>query len=318
VNERIDEEIGALLDGRVDERRRTELLALLAADDADYDVFADTAAVLREAEDEASEKEAEHEPEGEARPTTKVIPLRPRRAAGWRSSPARWMALAEAVAALALVPVLRSRMNAGAWRDPARMAAMSGQRGARLPTEWTHSWNVSRGAGGGIEEVGVFARAGALEVDLERAAASADFDQASLLAGQIAALLDDVRGAVSVSSEYHTLADDASRRDPKLAELIASARRDLTASAGDDATADYLGLGAWTEAARLAAKRQGAAFFHARESRDALKHAAALPGLDDDARAAVERIRALTDQGEVRDWASLHGELEELQKGLGR
>jgi hypothetical protein len=53
VNDRMDvEEMGTLLDGTADEERRNALLARLSTADDDYDLFADTAAVLREIEDD--------------------------------------------------------------------------------------------------------------------------------------------------------------------------------------------------------------------------------------------------------------------------
>jgi hypothetical protein len=59
-------------------------------------------------------------------------------------------------------------------------------------------------------------------------------------------------------------------------------------------------LGAWAEAARLAAARHDAAFFRARATRQALARAGRLdlPA----ARAALDRLRAISDPP---DWASL-------------
>src|SRR5215218_2657028 len=175
VHERIDEEIGALLDGRVQEGRRSELLARIEADDDDYRVFADVAAVLREAEEEASEKEPQAVSEDEDSSTTKVIPLRPRRSTGWRSPAVRILAAAAALAALALVPVLRSRANERAWRDPARLAALASPGSAPLPAEWEPAWGVQRGDGRtAASDGGIAARIGALDVDARVAAASGD------------------------------------------------------------------------------------------------------------------------------------------------
>src|SRR5690349_2750886 len=101
VNERINEEIGALLDGRLESGPRTELLARLAASDDDFDVFADTAAVLREAEeDETAENELVAAGVVEPELPAGVIPLRPRRASVWQSSGVRWLAAAAVLAAL--------------------------------------------------------------------------------------------------------------------------------------------------------------------------------------------------------------------------
>lgn len=50
------ERVGSLLDGRLSGAARDSALAEVAASDDDYEVFADTAAVLREAETEEQER----------------------------------------------------------------------------------------------------------------------------------------------------------------------------------------------------------------------------------------------------------------------
>jgi anti-sigma factor RsiW len=87
-----NERLSALLDGRLDERERGELLAHLSAADEEYRVFADTASILRELEEAEAGAEAgcASSPEG--------IPLRLRRAI-WRR-PA-WSAIAASVALFA-------------------------------------------------------------------------------------------------------------------------------------------------------------------------------------------------------------------------
>ena len=318
MDNRIDaEEIGALLDGRVAEPRRSELLTRLEQDDEGYDLFADTAAVLREAEEGASEKAPEHVREDEPAPvTTTVIPLRPRQA-GWRRPPARWMALAAALAALALVPVLRSRMNESAWRNPERLVTMSGQSGAGLPKPWTHSWAVKRGGEIIAENTGA-AQVGTLHMDLVVEAHSSgpvDTARVAQLAGDAAATLQKINQtwANLAAGEYGAIADSTQWSGPELLRRLAAARSTILDAIG---TPDYFTLGAWTEAARLAANRQDAAFFRARGSQLALEQAASLPDLRDDARAAAKRILSMQDQGEIRDWNGLRTALEVLQHGL--
>lgn len=50
------ERVGSLLDGRLSGAARDSALAEVAASDDDYEVFADTAAVLREAETDEQER----------------------------------------------------------------------------------------------------------------------------------------------------------------------------------------------------------------------------------------------------------------------
>jgi len=319
VNERIDEQIGALLDGRVPEPRRSELLALLAADDGDYEVFADTAAVLREAEEEgaAGKESADRR---EVVRETEVIPLRPRRAAGWRSPPARWMALAAAVAALALFPVLRSRMNAEGWRNPQRLAVLASPAGARLPAEWGHAWNTTRGGGSeSVPNSGVAAQVGALHLDMEVAARASDPVVAATVAqlARTAALTLEYAadtGPSWASPEYDEIARLTDWARPRVLKRLASARTEVLRYVDRD----YFAVGAWTEAARLAVRRQDTAFFGTAESREAVARAVALPGLSGDTKAAAERVGAVQVQGTIQDWKSLETYLDDLQRGLSR
>lgn len=354
------EEIGVLLDGTAGEERRDALLARLAADDDDYELFADTAAVLRELEEDgvivppavpdvlgetparpmAVVEDAPAQPAlvpGETPPRWAsaaaepnadasaavgqgdVIQLRPRRATRWRGS-ARWMAAAAAVAAVALVPLARSR-SGGAYGNPERLVSVGGAP-ASLPADLNRPWNatVLRGPGGTADPNGVAARVGALHMDLVVAANTAERPDPVIIA-RIA----------------HDAATTLQRADDTAADLVAPSYRDIGDSAavwpraqllshlheaGATAKAglveDHFALGAWTEAARLAANRQDAAFFRAPESRRALAKAAELPDLGADAAAALTRITAVRASGEVRDWDSLKVDLYKLQNGLTR
>lgn len=362
MNDRIDEEIGALLDGRLETGPRTELLARLAASGEDFEVFADTAAVLREAEEGESARNepvavGAGEPErpaeviplrpprtsgddvevfadtpavprdagegelaaivaGEPEQPAGVIPLRPRGVSVWQSPGVRWLAAAAVVAAIALPAVLQSRAGAGRWRDPARLVALSP--GTRLLDSWEYGWDQTRGNGPVVGDTGLASMLGAQQVDLEIAARSNDFDQVSILAGRIAAGLDNVPAAGSIAEEYRGVASAAGRSDPNLRSSIAAAREELRAFYDGDVLGDYLAVGGWTEAARLAADGHKTAFFHARESQAALKAAERLDGLSDEGKAAVARLRSATSQREIRAWATIFQNLTLLQHELAR
>jgi hypothetical protein len=348
VNEHVDEEIGALLDGRLDEPRRSELLARLATADEDYDVFADTASVLQEAEgggfeevpasdrqeeeeetsrsapvsplraeDEASEEVAAVERVAETARSAPVIPLRPRRATGWRSPAVRALAAAAMLAAIALVPVLRSRSTA--WRDPARLAVLASPAGARL-TDWSHAWNTTRGGGGdSVPNSGVAAQVGALHLDLEVVARSpGQIDSATVkqLANQAAYTLENAAeaGPSLAAPSYRDIVQLASWSRPQVLKQIAAARVGVLPFVDPD----YFAVGAWTEAALLAEHRRDAAFFRTRESRKALEQAAKMVGLTRSAREAVTNLRALQDREEIKDWDSIQLNLEMLQRELAR
>lgn len=353
MNERIDEEIGALLDGRVPEPRRSELLTLLAADDADYEVFADTAAVLREAEEEGTaEKESVDHSEvvreipvvgetpvvgvtpavgetpvvgetpgvGETPVVreTPVIPLRPRRALGWRSPAVRALAAAAVLATVVLVPVIRSRMNEGGWQNPRRMAALVLPPGAQPPGEWDHAW-TTRGVGGTVPNLAVAGRVGALHLDMEVAARASDpVDSATVvpLALNAAVTLEGAEelGPGQAAPKYHDIAELTDWSRSQVLERLADARAEVVQYVDPD----YFATSAWTEAARLAAKRKDAAFFHAEDSRKALERAITLEGLSPEAVAAANHVRGFKDPENAQEWEDLEGALDDLQRGLTR
>jgi len=319
VNEHVDEEIGALLDGRLDERRRSELLARLATADEDYDVFADTASVLQEAEGGALEKAPEPDRQEEEAPrSTPVIPLRARHAAGWRSPAVRWMTLAAGVAALALVPVVRAGMSDDRWRDPERLVGLATQPGERIPVAWTHGWSRTRGGGSTAGNTQAAVRVGALHVDLLVAARAADPIDTTVvqLAREMVATLEglDEPGSGLVVAEYRAIADSALTSQPRVLERLSDAHADVL----NVVDPDYFAAGAWTEAARLAAKRKDAAFFSAQESRKALSHLVTLDGVTDSTRRALFPIFAWRDQKGTPDWDSLQRGLETLLQELAR
>jgi hypothetical protein len=321
VNEHIDEEIGALLDGRLDERRRSELLARLATADEDYDVFADTASVLQEAEGGEVEDVPEMDlPEEEGAPrSAPVIPLRPRRATGWRSPAVRTLAMAAMVAAVALVPVLRSRMNGGGWGDPRTLAVLAVSAGKPLPPPTDHPWRVMRGGDTSASETGVAARVGALHTDLVIAASSAEVVDTlvSQLAYEVVRTVDgaDLAGSASVTGEYQEIAESTQWSPATLRERLAAARG-LVMGFVDE---DYFAAGAWTEAARVAARRENAVFFHAPESRRAVAHVADLEGLSGKGKTAADDLRSVIEsEREIQDWTSLQEDLDTLLDELAR
>jgi hypothetical protein len=347
VNERIDEQIGALLEGRVDEPRRGELLAHLAAAGDDYLVFADTAGVLREAEGDlsedvpevdleeveapgstpviplrageaASEAVAPGEREAETPRTAPVIPLRPRRAAAWRSPAVRALAAAAVVAAIAVVPVLRSRANGGGWGDPARLAVLVTSAGAPVPPRTDHPWRVTRGGEISARETGIAARVGTLHTDIAIAASPAAVVDTALVvqfANQAANTLNgaNLSGSGGVVADYQEIADSTHWSGATLLERLATARRHVIGLVDED----YFAAGAWTEAARVAALRENAAFFRTPESRRAVDKMNGLEGLSDEGKAAAIGIRNLIEDGrETQDWTSLQQRLDALLRAL--
>lgn len=242
---------------------------------------------------------------------TTVTPLRPAERARRRPvPPARWLALAAVLAAVALVPVLWSRRGATEPGDPGRLAALLEGREAGLPAGWidTRPWGATRGPGDPLTPEARAVRLGVLLMDLELAARARQGDAVRLLAAQILVLLEEVPASGPTADGYRAIRDVGTASPAELEE----GREGV---AGLVVAEDLLRLGAWAEAARLAAARRDAAFFRSRETRAALDGAAELPSLSDDARAAVERIRRATREGGAPEWGSLHRALDELLRG---
>lgn len=361
VKEPIDaEKLGAVLDGTAGQERDA-LLARLAADEDDYAVFADTAAVLREIEDEAESvapatavapeimaeaeaavpiaevpaaapvrelpaAEVARDPVISAKPTETarapepdgVIRLRPRRSV-WTSPATRWLAAAAVLVAVA-VPVMRLRGGADAWRDSRKVVALASVETLPSDREMTRPWIRVRGVDTDAPRRGASAKVGTLHADLEVVAnvrgprdAAAVRDLASQASG--AAKSINETGVEEVEAEYRAVGSSATAsRSQLLSDLNAAGQR-----ATEFLDADYFALGAWTEAARLAAGQQNAAFFSSRGTRRALEHAASLEGLSDDGKSTARALASQVEAGsEIRDWAKLRNQLKTLHEALVR
>lgn len=306
---RIDaERLAALLDRRLDERQRAELLEHLAASEEDFDVFVDAVAVTRELEG-ASEAED-------------VIPLRPPAHGGDESAsrgkgaggPWRWLALAAVLAAIALAPWLWMRAGArDPLGDPGHYVALLEAEDAGLPPAWEgRPWTVTRAPGDPLTPETRAARLGARLVNLDLAVRARD-TAAAQLAAEIAVLLEEIPAAGPVASVYREIGRRAGEPPQALAPLLERGRVGVTRLAGEELVA----LAAWVEAARIAAARQDLAFFRARASRAALERAAELPILDGPARESLERVQTMLASADAPDWDALQRELTELLRALG-
>lgn len=286
-----DERLAALLDGRLDERRRLELLAELAASDEDYQVFVKTASVLRalEAEDAAADA-----PDG-------VVPLRRRpRAPGWPLA-RRWIALAAVVAGLLLAGPALLRQRTSAEADPLRLAS---RLEGGLPAGWDERpWSSPRGgnsAPGGEQAV----QAGALLVDLAVAVRARDTSAIHTLSTQLWRRFDS--GAAA--SPFRRISERPGAPADSLRGLVARGTDRLSGRPGRQ----HLELGAWVEAARLAARGHNDEFFRTRSTRAMLRRAEKLTTAD----AAVARVRgALPANGPPR-WEALQPALDDLMRQL--
>jgi len=222
------------------------------------------------------------------------------------------------LAGIALVPVLRSR-SGGGWQDPARLAVLASPAGARLPTEFAHAWNTTRGGGESVPNSGVAARVGALHLDMEVAARSSDPVDLGTVK-QLARVAENALGSATdtgpsiAAPNYEEIEQLTDWSQAHVLARLAAARTEVVQSVDPE----YFAAGAWTEAARLAAPRRDAAFFRRAESRKAVEHAVSLEGLSAEGKEAAERVRAVVKQGKIQDWKLLEGNLDELQRWISR
>lgn len=298
---RDDERLSALLEGRVAGRQRDELLARLAASDDDYAVFTDTAAVLRALEEEDARASPWRGPYPAFMGTVR---------SGWRS-PARRRAMAGAATAVSVILAL---LLARPWHpsrtyEPLQLAVLAVPAGQEVPQSLTTRapGDASRGNGpAGVTERDARAvRAGWMLVDLSVAAQAGDAAQTRLLARRMSDLF--APGA-SPGTPLKQIEARAGAPGDSLAPLLQLATDRLATDLGREA----LEVGAWAEAAFLAAHGRNEAFFRDGAGKAMLRRAARLARGDPAAEAAVARVHgALPAQGPPR-WEPLRDGLDAL------
>lgn len=319
-----DERLAALLARKLDRRQREQLLAELAASDDDHEVFADTASILRQIEEEDAAAAApsweaveerqfagtapvlRHIPEDAASATSEtdgVIPLHPRpRARRWQ----RWGAIAAGVGGIALAATLLGRQGSSAGAVPIRLAARLNHLDQGMPEQWQLSVGAARGEQTDRARAARAAQAGALLVDLSVAVQARDTADTRVLAEQLRARFDPAAPA----SPFRRLSARPAAPADSLQRLV---------SEGTDRLADRLGrehleLGAWVEAARLAAYGRNAAFFQGDGA--VPRSAERLVSSDAAAAQAMARVQAALPATGPPRWNELMAALDTLQTEL--
>lgn len=310
-----DERLSALLEGKLDERERRELLAYLAEADEDYEVFAEAAAVLHEleaagevideppvpagAEAAGGQGEAE-EPEG------KVIPFpEPKPEPFWKRPIVR---VAAVLAVLVVGYAVASRAR-GPASDPVRLAARleeGGRRGLPENLDDLRSPGLMRsGDPGTPADPGQAAYAGVLLTDLAVAVRAGDDQDVRDIAGQLRGFDPGAAGSGGPLEELETRAGDSPEA---LGPLVRQVTERLEGRLGSDP----LRLGAWAEAALLAADAHDAAFFRDGDGPALLRKAETLAAADPEAVGAVRGIRDATAGDAPPDWATVQGHAKTL------
>jgi hypothetical protein len=300
--------LAALLDGHVDDTERDALLSRLAADDDALAAYADAVAVTAELEAEDARAASAETAAGGA----KVIPFRaPARRSAWRPG-APLLALAAVLAAVAIGVGTWRMMGRGAGAEDVGAYAAA-LHGAGVPAGWDPSpWTATRGTGETLAPRARGVRLGARLTDLDASASARDSAAVRQAAADVAAILADLPASGPAASVYSEIGRRAGEPPSSLAPLLARGRRSVARLAGDDAVR----LGAWAEAARLAAVARDAAFFRAKPTRDELDRASLLPDLPPSAAAALGRLSAEARAG-VPEWPALQSDATELLAAAG-
>ncbi|HEU4885229.1 MAG TPA: hypothetical protein VFT45_23405 [Longimicrobium sp.] len=281
-----DERLAALLEGRVQANQREDMLARLAAADDDYEVFAGTAGVLRALEEE------------DARGRPPRVPSMGR--GGWRRTT---IAVTGTVVLLLVLGVVWKGRAPSLTRTPQQLALAAYPSAQGLPPEWrvpTPS-NGVRGARTSAERKARAVYNGALLVDLSIAIRTRDTARTRELAGRLHASVD--RGVDGTA--LHRIAEHPGAPADSLSALLEQAMAGVKDPRGP------LELGAWLEAARLAANQRNADFFADGGSEGMLRRAKGL-ARDERAAQAVRRVRDALPAGSAPRWDRLENDLATL------
>jgi hypothetical protein len=310
-----DERLSALLAGRLEGPERDELLAYLSTADEDLEVFAHTAAILREMDEEDAREEQDKKPDPKAAhppPGKAPVPSMSKSTRGWPRRTPRW-AIVPAVAGLAVLVVLGWLAWPGRGApdvSPLRLAMNIEDSGTGLPFDAARPsagipGNATRGEGDAARTPESAARAGAFLVRLALAIQARDTAATATLALQ--AQRFDPRGAGALR-EIETR---AGRPAADLQPLLEQATERLEGRLG----ADYLRLGAWTEAGFWAARRRDAGYFRSPDSVAMLRFAEDLTEDDRREREAVAAVRREL-AAEQPDWVSLERKLAAMLNAI--
>jgi hypothetical protein len=239
--------LAALLDGRLSEQERVDLLRQLAVSPADLAVLAQATAILREVEDQPQSQ-----------------PTQPRRVAEAAPATSRWTNKRQAISVAAAVVVVAF----GAWfvmrstsptaLGPAHYIASLERPTDPLPQGWEgQPWSRTRGdANGALSPRARGVRLGALLVDLQVAVTTTD-TAAVGIAQTIARLAGTMPAGGAISDRYMEIAGRATEPPTSLQPVLDQAASAVRVAAGEQA----VDLGSWLETARLAAARRDRSYF---------------------------------------------------------
>lgn len=303
-----DERLSALLAGRLEGPERDELLAYLSTADEDLEVFAHAAAILREMDEEDAREEEPGATGAEPSPRREVppVPSMATSARRWPRKTPRWAVLA-AFAGLAVLGWLAWPRSGMADVKPLRLAMNVGD--APLPSSPSEGipGESTRGEGASGRSPEAAAQAGAFLVRLALAIQTGDSAATATLALQAQQRFDPQGGSALLE-----IRDRAGDPPADLRPLLEEATERLE----DRLDAGHLRLGAWTDAARLAARQRNAGFFRSGDAAPMLRLAERLTEGDSQAREAVTAVRRALPADGRADWIALETNLDALLRAV--
>jgi hypothetical protein len=283
MNDRINpEDLASLLDDRLPQNERAELLTRLSESDRrTLAAYADAAAIADE---------------------LNLIPHSVDRSLSSRRVRSAWMASGLAAAAVIVVVALsRTGILARDAGSPAQFAQSLTGVNIPPPVEWSATRSANQPLSARVRAV----RIGAWISDL--ALLSAGDSRAPAVASEIATLLDGISGAGGVAAEYRKLAD--------LPKASADVFDRAASSAATVAGRDDVRLGSWLEAARAAALSRRSDFFHSAEARRALDTLVARSTIPEMNRVAADLKTGLA--ATTVDWTAVSVKLDRLLLEFG-
>ena len=257
------ERLALLLEGKLAEPARSELLAQLASSDEDLGVLVDAASIAADIE---------------------ASPSSTAQRGKWPSWFDRrgWYALAAAILVAAVLPiayVIQRRGNTDATSFVSVLIDDGRAPGVDAPFV---TWAATRSAEGPVVTPRARSvRLGARSTDLELAIRNGD-PRSAAIAMEMASLLDAIPAAGPVAEIYRSIAAQPADSS-KATALAKQGRRAIRQLPGDSLVA----AGAWLEAARLAAHQRDARFFERPETKNMVARLRSIATLHDSTRARL-------------------------------
>jgi hypothetical protein len=293
------ERLAALIDGRLSEAERSELLASINESDEAFDILVEASAI-------APAAVAPLQLERTDAPTQSSTAAKPRRTS-------RWLAVAAGIAGIALVPWGWNAIQGGRAADLSRFASAL----APMPQQFetaisSRPWSDNRGpslrAGARAARVGVYV------TDIELASRLSGGPNATLtplatrLITDLIALLEASPNGGAAAQAYKAVRDNPS-------DTLREARARNARAGALAVDPPNVELGAWTEAALVAATARDSSFFATREATDFLARTAASADATEGARNAARDVQAAKTAAPIQ-WPELEDRVRRLLKEI--